>query len=263
MISKTMVISLAALMAVGAGAPLAQAQQGPAQDQQNYQDQQDHYRNAQAQYQDQTADYAAKRAAYERERRHFEHQRAEYDAQNGAGAFERYYREHRHQYDERYGEGAYDRDFGPSPYSDARHEEHYDAYRDYRDSPCEQRADNHAVAGGLIGALAGAAIGSNLAHGGGRTGGAILGAVAGGAIGASVGHNTAQCDREGYYFTDEQTYPYREGESERDRSGEYGYEYYSSHRCRLAQAPVNYDGDVEYRYVRVCPDDRGRYRITR
>ena len=257
--SKTMAISLAALMAMGAGAPLAQAQQDPAQAQQTYQDQQDHYRNAQAQYQNQTADYADKQAAYQRARRHYEHEREMYDAQNGAGAFEHYYREHRHQYDERYGEGAYDRDFGPPPPPEAR----YDAYREYRDSPCEQRAENHAVAGGLIGALAGAAIGSNLAHGGGRTGGAVLGAVAGGAIGASVGHSTAQCDHVGYYFTREQTMPYQEGEWEHDRSGEYGYDYYRSRHCRLAEAPVNYDGDVEYRYVRVCPDDEGRYRITR
>jgi hypothetical protein len=265
MISKTMAISLAALMALGAGAPLAQAQpdQAPsgdstaAQAQQTYQDQQDHYRNAQAQYQDQTADYAAKRAAYERERHHFEHERDVYDERFGAGAFVRYYHEHRAEYDERYGPGAYDRDFGGPP-PEARAEARYDAYRDYRDSPCERRATGDAVGGGVIGALAGAAIGSSVGGGG----GVVLGALVGGATGAAIGHGAAQCDREGYYFAYDETYPYREGDWEARRSGEYGYEYYSGRHCRLAEAPAYWHGGMDYRYVRVCPDDRGRYRIT-
>ena len=31
---------------------------------------------------------------------------------------------------------------------------------------------------------------------------------------------------------------------------------------RLAVAPTEYGGRTDYRYVRVCPDRRGRYRIT-
>jgi hypothetical protein len=36
-------------------------------------------------------------------------------------------------------------------------------------------------------------------------------------------------------------------------------------RCRLAPAPVDFDRDgreEEFRYVRVCPDETGRYRFV-
>ena len=45
------------------------------------------------------------------------------------------------------------------------------------------------------------------------------------------------------------------------RSGRYDDGYYTRMRCRLAPAAVDaYGNDV--RYVRVCPDADGRYRIT-
>jgi len=270
--STPLVASLAILMATTSGLGFAQAQPADPdyqQQQQTYEQQQQRYQNAQSDYQNRTADYQTRRDAYQRAHARFEHEKAEYDARYGEGAFIRYWHDRRDDYDARYGPGAWDRDFGEHrDHADGR--DHPDAmgpgpadyYRDYRDNPCEQRARDHAVVGGLIGALAGAAIGSNLAAGGGRTGGAVIGAVLGGAVGANVGHSTARCDEGGYYFTYDQTYPYREGEWEHGPSGRYDNEYYHHHGCRLAVAPAHgRDGD-DYRYVRVCPDDHGHYRIT-
>ena len=254
--SVPLVASMAVLMAA-ASAPV-QAQPDYAGQQQDYQRQQDQYHDAQSDYQRRTDDYEHRQDAYERDRSRFEHERAEYDARYGAGAFERYYREHREEYESRYGSGAFDRDF-----AERRHEHaDVDYYRDYRSSPCEERRQDRAVAGGVIGALAGAALGSGVATGGGRLGGAIIGGVLGGAVGANIGKSTAQCDETGYYFSYDQTYPYREGEWEHGRSGRYDYDYYSSHGCRLAVAPAHFGDEDDYRYVRVCPDDRGRYRFT-
>ena len=138
----------------------------------------------------------------------------------------------------------------------------YDS-RDYarRDSaPC---SSGSSAGGGIIGALAGAAIGSNLAQRGSRTEGAVLGAVAGGVIGSSVARSTAGCDSHGYYYSYNQTSPYRESGEDRVRnSGRYGYNHYRSSGCRLVVVPAQYDGREDTRYARVCPDGSGRYRLT-
>lgn len=186
---------------------------------------------------------------YERQMREYERQRAEYEAQ-------------RSDYENRY-----NRTYGPA-YSSG----YNDPYRYYANSPCERRGnsrnDNRA-AGGIIGALVGAAIGANVASNKVQTEGAILGAVVGGALGASIGDSAtssryvAQCDARGYYWNYDQTMAYREDDSYRGRrSGRYDVSYYNRQRCRLAPAPAYYNGQTEYRYVRVCPDRDGRYRIT-
>src|SRR5690242_3868885 len=61
------------------------------------------------------------------------------------------------------------------------------------------RGSGGAAAGTVVGALAGAAIGSNLAHRGDRTGGALIGAFAGGLLGNSIGRTSERrsCD-DGY-----------------------------------------------------------------
>ena len=70
----------------------------------------------------------------------------------------------------------------------------------------------------------------------------------------------AKCDEHGYYYSYNQTVPYQESDYDRARrSGQYDYAYYEDQRCRLAPAPTSGD---QYRYVRVCPDSQGRYRIT-
>ena len=88
----------------------------------------------------------------------------------------------------------------------------------------------------------------------------MLGALVGGGIGLGVGRASAKCDERGYYYSYDQTIPYRESDYDRARrSGRYDYAYYDPAGCRLATAPVN---GSDYRYVRVCPDGTGRYRIT-
>ncbi|MBR7618828.1 glycine zipper 2TM domain-containing protein [Phenylobacterium sp. 20VBR1] len=209
-------------------------------------------------YQQDQADYQVTRAEYDRAR-------AEYDAKR-----DRYERD-RARYDARYGYGAYARSYGAAPTWDS---ERYDANGYGRDTsysgssyadPCRSASTNNSqVAGGLIGALAGAAIGSNVAARNARTEGAVLGAVVGGFAGSQIGKQSAKakCDQAGYYYNYAETMPYRESRYDRgQRTGQYDYAYYNRSRCRLATAPVdNYGDDV--RYVRVCPDSRGRYRIT-
>lgn len=199
-------------------------------------------------------DYQAKRADYSVARRDFDRRLADY---NRARA----------DYDARYGYGAYARVYGPAPmWDDARWAGEYGrdtAYVEPMIDPCRSRERSNAVAGGVIGALAGAALGSNVAARGVRTEGAVLGAVVGGAIGAGVGSASARCDAGGYYYSYRDTIPYREGfYDRRGRSGRYDYRYYSRVGCRLATAPVDWGDRTDYRYVRVCPDASGRYRIT-
>ena len=138
----------------------------------------------------------------------------------------------------------------------------YDTAR--RDDPCNGRSnDGSAAAGGLIGALAGGAIGSQLAGRGSHTEGAVLGAVAGGVLGAGIASSSAQCDSSGYYYSYNQTSPYQEPSDYRDRqSGRYGYDHYRRSGCRLVVAPTQWNGQQETRYVRACPDGSGRYRLT-
>lgn len=230
-------IALAATAALSVAAP-AFAQYQPTEQ----------YRRDMNSYQSDQADYQAQRADYDRAR-------ADYEARR-----DRYERE-RARYDRRYGYGAYARQYGPPPAWDS---DRWDANAYGRDTsyvdPCARTRDNGKVAGGLIGALAGAALGSNVAANGRGTEGAVLGAVVGGVLGANVGKAAAKarCDEAGYYYNYADTVPYRE--SRYARSGEYDYRYYARQRCRLAPAPVDRYGDV--RYVRVCPDGQGRYRIT-
>jgi len=259
--TKTIAISLASVLALSAGAALAQSQI-PTWDEYNaqqraYQQQQGAYERQQDTYQDRQAAYADQRRTYEAKRAQYLRDRANYDRRYGAGAYERQY-------------GAWR--WEPAPYA-ANGAGYYgtDAstggygYDRYRNNPCEQRRSGNTTAGLIIGALAGAAIGSNVAAGDVQTEGAVLGAVIGGGIGAGIGRDTARCDRRGYWYSRNQTIPYREGDYYRDRgqsSGQYGYNQYNRRGCRLASAPTEYNGRVEYRYVRVCPDRQGRYRIT-
>ena len=266
-------LTLAAALAAGAVVTPAMAQYVDPRAEAEYQQRLDEYN-------DQTADYARRQSDYDARRSDYADNRADYQRQRAD------YERARADYDLRYGRGAYERRYGVFVYSDRwadnywydnryrgyddryRSDRSYrgyesDYYRPYRSSPCERSRDNRSVGGGIIGALAGAALGSNLDDDGNRTEGTVLGAIVGGAIGANIGRSTAHCDARGYYYSYDQTYPYREASYYRGgRSGSYDYSYYSRKRCRLAAAPAYYRGSTEYRYVRVCPDSRGRYRIT-
>jgi hypothetical protein len=227
-------------------------------------------RDAQEQYRNDRAGYEARKDAYEARRNDYEVSRADYQA-----ARAEYDRRHaaweraRANYDARYGYGAYIRIYGPAPIWDEARYGRYDAPAagyygrpTTYNGPVTCRNDHSsATAGGILGALAGAALGSNIAAGGHRTDGAILGGVVGAGIGASVGnaHDKYRCDNRGPYYSYSDTIAYRE--DPRWRSGRYDYGYYNRMRCRLVAAPIDGDGR-DYRYVRVCPDADGRYRIT-
>ena len=227
-----------------------QDQQQYQQDRDAYEARKDAYEARRDNYDVSRADYQAARADYERRRARWERARADYDA--------------------RYGYGSYIRVYGPAPAWDsarwARYEPAPSAGYYGRDTayvaPVRCRNDHSsATAGAILGALAGAALGSNVAGHGVRTEGAVLGGVVGAGIGGAVGNanDRYRCDTRGPYYSYNDTIAYREAPDY--RSGRYDYAYYSRMRCRLAPAPIDGDGR-DYRYVRVCPDRDGRYRIT-
>jgi hypothetical protein len=238
-------IALASALALATAAP-AFAQNYRPTDQ--YQRDMDRYRSDRAAYDANKGDYQAARRDYERRRAEWERARTEYDA--------------------RYGYGMYARIYGAEPVWDddqwdtaSRAAPSYGREANYAANAGCRSNNNGSVAGGIIGALAGAALGSNVAANGRGTEGAVLGAVVGGGIGAAVGHanDKYKCDSYGPYYSYNDTMPYREASN--FRSGRYDRTYYTRQRCRLVTAPIDNDGR-DYRYVRVCPDRQGRYRIT-
>jgi hypothetical protein len=239
-------------------APSDQAQQQYQEDRQGYEARKDAYdarRDA----------YDARRDNYEASRADYQSARADYDRRHAQ------WERARADYDARYGYGAYIRVYGPAPsWDEARWGPYGAAAAPYygrpsayvAPGPVECRNDHSAAtAGTILGAIAGAALGSNIAAAGHRTAGSILGGVVGAGIGGSVGHahDRYLCDTHGPYYSYNETITYREAPD--FRSGRYDYAYYNRMRCRLAPAPIDRDGR-DVRYVRVCPDADGRYRIT-
>lgn len=236
-----------------------------------------------------SAAYNAERARFERERLAYERARDTYDRRRGTGAYDRRhpneaarfridnryaaangydsqraqwerdraeYERARKDYDRRYGGGAYDRRYPDdanrfgAPYAGGHS---IDTSVNTNTGPdCRQDAKRNATVGGVIGALAGAALGSNVAARNARPEGTVLGALVGAGVGAAIGNASAKCDTRGSYYTYEQTEPYRYSDGRYADAAE---------RCRLAPAPTEYNGRVETRYVRVCPDAEGRYRV--
>lgn len=259
--------ALASALALAAAAPVAAQPYGappydapppagsPYRPTDQYQQEQRQWDAQQQQYHDQRADYRAARADYERRYADWENRRAAYDA--------------------RYGYGAYARAYGPAPaWDDSRWTSahaapppapygaptagYYGADSSYQSAPPIHCNNNSAVTAGLIGALAGGVLGSNIAGHGSKTGGTVLGALVGGGAGAAIGHanDKYKCDQQGAYWSYNDTLPYRvDSDVYRDDR----YADYSRRGCRLASAPVN---DRDTRYVRVCPDAEGRYRVT-
>jgi hypothetical protein len=251
-------LTLAAVLAVSAAAPVAA---------QTYD----------SEYQQRLREWQAERDRYEAQRQAYEADRRAWEQRYGrSGAYSPYDRPAPYgpdyrappPYDPRYDRRDYD--------YDRRDYDRYgaaDPYRSYRDSPCERRASSsdRRVAGTVLGALVGGALGANIASDKVETEGAVLGAVVGGALGNAIARGEtrdlerygARCDDRGYYYTYEETFPYREDVGYRGRrSGRFDYDYYARNRCRLAIAPAEWDGRVDYRYIRVCPDAEGRFRIT-
>jgi hypothetical protein len=107
--------------------------------------------------------YDADQAQYQSDAARQDQARRDYDAQYGAGAYDRYY---------------------SAQAEDARREDRHE---------CHQEKKGNEVAGGLLGGIAGAVIGSNVARGGGREGGAIIGGVGGAALGANIAKDSTHC----------------------------------------------------------------------
>lgn len=181
---------------------------------------------------------------WERDRDDYYRLRADYDRRNGIGSYDRRYPS----FAQRFAVNA--SATVPAP-----------VYAQPCDLQQQQRANT--TTGGIIGALAGAALGGSVAANGAKTEGAVLGGVLGAVVGGSVGRASAKCDSTGYYYSYDQTTPYREDAADRSRrSGQYDYTYYERQGCRLVTAPADINGRTDDRYVRVCPDSQGRYRIT-
>jgi hypothetical protein len=259
---KPLKVGIASALALATAAPAFSQQYRPTDDyvqrQREYDAQRDRYEAQRGQYEASRENYRESRRNYADARRDYERRLREWDRARGI-------------YDRRYGSGAYARLY-PRPVWDTTTWTRYEAppYAGYygRNSsastvPCSTSGGSgNTVAGGLIGALAGAVLGSQVASRGARTEGAVLGGVAGAVIGGSIGNSRDRdykCDARGPYFTESETVPYREGS--RRYSSAYDSSYYSRQRCRLAAAPVDAYGR-DLRYVRVCPDETGRYRIT-
>ena len=226
------------------------------------------YYNTQSQYQRDQQQYDTSYREYLRAREQYDRDKAEYDRRYGAGAYERYYSQGRWNGD-RWESGRYDN----NPYGNQYGNQYgrYDPYDRYRDTPCERTSTSSRdrTTGTVLGALIGGALGATAAGDNSEAKGAVLGAIVGGVIGNQVAGNSSstdrygpQCDNDGYYYTYEQTSPYREATRRGQRSGRYDSSYYTRQRCRLAPAPAQYGDRTEYRYVRVCPDRNNRYRIT-
>lgn len=258
---KPLNIAMASALALSTAATPVLAQQYRPTDE--YQRQQREYEAQRGQYEAQRDGYEARRQDYREARRDYRAARRDYDRR--LAEWERA----RAIYDRRYGAGAYARLYArpvwdqaywtrnePPPYAG-----YYGRPASTSTVPCSSDRGS-TVAGGLIGALAGAVLGSQVASRGARTEGAVLGGVAGAVVGGAIGNardRDYKCDARGPYFTYDETMPYREG---RNRySSSYDSNYYSRQRCRLAAAPVDAYGR-DLRYVRVCPDAEGRYRIT-
>lgn len=230
------------------------------QDQQRYEQDRSDYQNRKDAYDARKDAYDARRDTYENDRAGYEQARAAYERRRAEWA------RARADYDRRYGYGAYVRVYGPEPIWDTGRWGPYAPAATYngRDTAyvTSCRNDHSArTAGTVLGAIAGAALGSNLSAPGRHTENAVIGGVLGGAIGNAVGnaHDRYRCDTRGPYYRYSDTIAYREDPNW--RSGRYNYGYYSRMRCRLAPAAVDAYGD-DVRYVRVCPDASGRYRIT-
>lgn len=240
--------------------PQYQQTQPSQQDQQRYEQDRAGYEARRDAYDARKDAYDARRGVYENDRAGYEQARLAYERRREEWA------RARAAYDARYGYGAYVRVYGPEPLWDTARWGPYAPAATYygRNTSyvTECRNDHSArTAGTVIGAIAGAALGSNLSAPGRHTENSVLGGVLGAALGNAVGnaHDRYKCDSRGPFYSYNDTIAYREDRNW--RSGRYDYAYYNRMRCRLAPAAVDaYGNDV--RYVRVCPDADGRYRIT-
>jgi hypothetical protein len=162
---------------------------------------------------------------------------------------------------------------------------------------CQREASNRGLKGGFLGAAGGAVLGSQFAANGHRRDGSLLGGVIGAIAGASIGHSSAACNpalpppRQYEDAPPPAPGPSAYNDAEPPPPPAYDERYdappppvYVQHEvfvygrhgvrfrvvdermgpdgCTLAESPVYLpDGGIERRFVRVCPDRHGRYRV--
>jgi hypothetical protein len=142
----------------------------------------------------------------------------------------------------------------------------YDARTGTYYDPCQRDKTNREIAGGVLGAIGGAVIGSNLAHGGGRDGGAVIGGVVGAAGGAAVGGATAACDSARY--DDNQGYNGPPPPPPPQYDDRYNDPRYPASRpyegdCTNVESRVYFpDGTVERDQVRACRGGDGHWFVA-
>lgn len=156
--------------------------------------------------------------------------------------------------------------------------QNYPTYHDEhvaRQQQCSQSRSNRSIGGAILGGLAGALLGREVADRGVRGEGAALGAVVGAVAGAGVGRATANCNtnvpqgsydpyygqrQDGYYRNDQDLNggPYQE-------SGYYGSGYgnnrYDNRDCRMGEVITRDPYGREYRdNVLMCRGSDGQWR---
>ena len=159
-------------------------------------------------------------------------------------------------------------------------------------NPCQRDAGNRGITGALVGGAGGAVIGSQFAASGHRRDGSLLGGVLGALAGAAVGRNTTGCSTSSQYYAppapaprtsynnngyyapqpyayddraqrydnryDDDSYAYG-GRGERFRVAQRP----SADGCTLAESPIMMpDGRTQMHFVRVCMDRNGRYQVV-
>jgi hypothetical protein len=140
------------------------------------------------------------------------------------------------------------------------HDEHVELQRQ-----CAQSRQNRTVGGAIIGGLAGALLGREVADRGVRGEGAALGAVVGAAAGAGIGRSTAQCDRvpQGSYdpYYGQRQDGYYGGSDDDLYGGAYRDSGYRDDReCRMGEIITRDRRGREYREeALLCRNDDGRW----
>lgn len=147
--------------------------------------------------------------------------------------------------------------FGGLPYF---HSPSYAPYRHYAATACEKRAP------GAIQRLTALALGEAASSDRVETRSARLGALVDVKLGSQLATSRyaaqvhgGRCDRDGYYFASSQTFAFKAPEGERAPAPARDY---AAAGCRLAIAPAPGNERVDFHYVPVCPDGRGRYRFA-
>jgi hypothetical protein len=143
--------------------------------------------------------------------------------------------------------------------------------------PCQREANGRGIGGALIGGGMGAVVGSQMAASGHRTDGSVLGGVLGAVAGAVIGNKSAACNNPpppayaeapppppppvvyGSRFDGPPVFVYgRHGQRFRIADRPVGPD-----GCTLAESPIYMpDGEVQKRFVRVCPDATGRFQVV-